>query len=84
MINWLEYLVEMDACFCYPCRMFGAQSSQFGSQPESTFTLAGFRDWKHAIGKMLSSMVMLDVLATNRHRLHGPIQIKLYLRYNPS
>ena len=22
--DWLEYSVEMDACFCYPCRMFGA------------------------------------------------------------
>ena len=41
----------MDACFCYPCRMFGAQGSQFGSRPESTFTLTGFRDWKHATGK---------------------------------
>ena len=49
--DWLEYSVEMDACFCYPCRMFRAQGSQFGSQPESTFTLTGFRDWKHATGK---------------------------------
>ena len=49
--NWLEYSVEMDACFCYPCRMFGAQGSQFGSRPESTFTLNGYRDWKHATGK---------------------------------
>ena len=49
--DWLEYSVEMDACFCYPCRMFGAQGSQFGSRPESTFTLNGYRDWKHATGK---------------------------------
>ena len=49
--EWLEYSLEMDACFCYPCRMFGAQGSQFGSRPESSFTLTGFRDWKHATGK---------------------------------
>ena len=49
--DWLEYSVEMDACFCYPCRMFGAQGSQFGSRSESTFTLNGYRDWKHATGK---------------------------------
>ena len=49
--DWLEYSVKMDACFCYPCRMFGAQGSQFGSRPESTFTVTGFRDWKHATGK---------------------------------
>ena len=46
--DWLEYALKMDACFCYPCRMFGAHGSQFGSRPESTFTLTGFRDWKHA------------------------------------
>ena len=29
----------------------GAQGSQFGSRPESTFTVTGFGDWKHATGK---------------------------------
>ena len=48
--DWLEYSVIMDACFCYPCRMFGTQGSQFGSRPESNL-VTGFRDWKHATGK---------------------------------
>ena len=44
--DWLEYSVKIDACFCYPCRMFGAPGSQFGSQPEHTFTVTSFRDWE--------------------------------------
>ena len=48
--DWLEYSIKIDACFCYPCQMFGAQGSQFGSRPESTFTETGFIDWKHATG----------------------------------
>jgi len=51
MHNWLEYSVERDACFCYPCRLFGTQSSQFGSHPRLAFTVKGFRNWKHATGK---------------------------------
>ena len=49
--EWLEYSLETDDCFCYPCRMFVAQGSQYGSPPESTFTLTGFTDWRHATGK---------------------------------
>ena len=43
--SWLEYSLERDAAFCYPCRMFNEGKSH------STFTKAGFRDWKHATGK---------------------------------
>ena len=49
--DWLEYSVKLDACFCYPCRLFGSQSSSFSSRPESAFTTNGFKDWKHATGK---------------------------------
>ena len=47
--GWLEYSVELDACFCYPCRLFGAVSGG-SSRPEPTFTSIGFKDWKHATG----------------------------------
>lgn len=40
--KWLEYNQDMDACFCFPCRVFLANSS------EKTFTQTGFRDWKNA------------------------------------
>ena len=51
--HWLEYSVMYDACFCYPCRMFGStiESSSGRSRPEPVFTSTGFRDWKHATGK---------------------------------
>ena len=51
--DWLEYSVKCDACFCYPCRMFGftSGSSTGKSRPEPVFTSSGFRDWKHATGK---------------------------------
>ena len=44
--QWLEYSVERDAAFCFPCRMFKVGSSRC----ESTFTLTGFCNWKHAMG----------------------------------
>ena len=47
---WLEYSISRDACFCYPCRLFGVSSGGL-SRPEMAFTTIGFRDWKHATGK---------------------------------
>lgn len=44
---WLEYSVERDAAFCYPCRLFKSAGS---SQSEDAFTKTGFRNWKHAMG----------------------------------
>ena len=41
---WIEYSVERDAAFCFPCRFFGVGT-------DKTFTSKGFRDWKHAKGK---------------------------------
>ena len=40
--KWLEYNQELDACFCFPCRMF------LPNPTETTFTKTGYRDWKHA------------------------------------
>ena len=40
---WLDYSVSHDAAFCYPCR-------HFHNCPDHTFTIAGFRDWKHVLG----------------------------------
>ena len=40
---WLEYLVERDACFCFPCRIFGINIASI------TFTEVGYKDWKHAL-----------------------------------
>ena len=44
MFPWIEYSVERDAVFCFPCRFFG-----FGA--DKALTCTGFRDWKHAKGK---------------------------------
>ncbi len=40
--EWLEYTEELDACFCFTCRLFLPNST------ETAFTKTGFRDWKHA------------------------------------
>ena len=45
---WLEYSIRTDACYCYSCHLFGSGS---GSKCEQSFTLVGFKDWKHATGK---------------------------------
>ena len=48
--EWLEYSVTLNACFCYPCRLFASRSDQFCSRPELAFTTNGFKNWKHATG----------------------------------
>lgn len=35
---WLEYSLEEDVAFCFPCYLFSKKSS--------LFTLKGFRNWK--------------------------------------
>ena len=45
---WLEYSIQRDAGYCYSCHLFG---SGLGSKCEKSFTLVGFKDWKHATGK---------------------------------
>ena len=49
--QWLEYSVEKDACFCYPCWLFGSASAIGSSRPEKAFTSTGFKEWKHPTGK---------------------------------
>ena len=45
--NWLEYSVNRDAAFCFPCRWFSSRLNR----PDVPFTKIGFRDWKHATGQ---------------------------------
>ena len=45
--SWLEYSIERDAAFCFPCRHFSAKAGK----NEDVFTNNGFSDWKHAAGK---------------------------------
>lgn len=42
--SWLEYSIKKDVAFCYACRFFGLGNK------DDAFVLAGFRDWKHALG----------------------------------
>ena len=42
----IEYSVEKDAIFCFPCRFFNLPCAK-----SMTFTHSGFCDWKHATGK---------------------------------
>ena len=44
---WLEYSKELDAAFCFPCRFFHPRPLR----SDKAFTLTGFKDWKHALGK---------------------------------
>lgn len=40
--QWLEYSIQKDAIFCYPCRVFGTTTNK----SEDTFVSTGFRNWK--------------------------------------
>uniref|UniRef100_A0A1X7VWZ2 TTF-type domain-containing protein n=1 Tax=Amphimedon queenslandica TaxID=400682 RepID=A0A1X7VWZ2_AMPQE len=42
--SWLEYSIERDSVYCFPCRFFGIAADQ-------SLTRVGFSDWKHARGK---------------------------------
>ena len=42
--EWLEYSIERDAAFCFPCRFFGVATNP-------ALVNTGFRDWKNARGK---------------------------------
>lgn len=44
--QWLEYSIQKDSSYCYPCRLFNKKPS------ESPFVKPhGYCDWKHAPGK---------------------------------
>ena len=51
LYSWLEYSVKKNACFCFPCHMFGCSGGVSTGRPDKTFTEVGFKDWKHATGK---------------------------------
>ena len=41
---WLEYSVERDSVYYFPCRFFGVN-------PDLLLTVTGYSDWKHSKGK---------------------------------
>jgi len=45
--RWIEYSIQKDAAYCYPCRHFTVGIGR----GEDTFRITHFRDWKHATGK---------------------------------
>lgn len=42
---WLEYSIENDAAYCFPCRVYGVNSN---ANP-TVFTETGYRNWKNAL-----------------------------------
>ena len=40
--KWLEYILESDSCFCYPCKVFNALR-------DGVFISTGFNNWKMAL-----------------------------------
>ena len=71
--NWLEYSLQKDAAFCFPCRWFGA-SSIGRSRPETTFTITGFRDRKHATGSKVHFFAIITASHTRVVLWHGTSQ----------
>ena len=46
--DWLDYSVEKDAAFCYPCRKFSVNTSTVAGH-SLTFTETGYRNWANAL-----------------------------------
>lgn len=42
--KWLQYSVQIDSAFCYPCQQF----QPYGSK-QATYTQSGFKNWKNAL-----------------------------------
>ena len=58
---WLEYIVELDACLCFPCRVY---ASNF----DTPFVRSGFKNWKNAgAGKIRQDKHGNDITSN----LHG-------------
>eukprot|EP00102_Acyrthosiphon_pisum_P021445 XP_016658655.1 PREDICTED: uncharacterized protein LOC107883349 [Acyrthosiphon pisum] len=51
--NWLEYSIEKDAIFCFPCRMFSTSSGHV----EDVFVTTGFNNWKKASLTILNTLI---------------------------
>ena len=49
--EWLEYSVNKNAAFCYPCRKFSFSDAGQGIRKDDTFTKKGYTNWKHATEK---------------------------------
>ena len=68
---WLEYFKNVDACFCYACRVFAKDSVK-----EKTFTETGFSNWKMAtetgkgLNKHQNPEVHVRVIACWRESQH--------------
>ena len=85
--SWLEYFKNVDACFCYACRVFAKDSAK-----EKTFTLTGFSNWKTAMesgrgfSKHQDSEVHIRAMAKWREREyrqnHGQA-VKNLIKVNP-
>ena len=78
--EWLEYSISRDAAFCYPCRVFTTRSGK----AEGTFTVTGFRDWKHASGNsgVLLFIRMLSLLGDSTGMV-WPMVSRLLISFIP-
>ena len=65
---WLEYSIQRDAAYCYSCRLFTARQHH---SRDSTFSIIGFRNWKHAMGKKGFLKVTTIVLLIRIQYFHG-------------
>uniref|UniRef100_A0A1X7V0P6 TTF-type domain-containing protein n=1 Tax=Amphimedon queenslandica TaxID=400682 RepID=A0A1X7V0P6_AMPQE len=45
LFPWLEYSIERDCVYCFPCRFFGVNTDR-------CLSYQGYSDWKHALGKI--------------------------------
>ena len=73
--DWLEYTVTLNACFCFPCRVFGVNLST------NAFTETGYRDRKHSLDKRERVLKACGVISTcskhfflERKRVEGSIR----------
>lgn len=52
---WLEYSIERDAVFCFPCHKMRGFLTTRQAKPDNAFTVLGYRNWKKGLGNHESS-----------------------------
>ena len=70
--SWLEYSLERDCVYCYPCRHFRSGVGH----ADQAFTVTGFHDWKHATG-IRGAFSKHNRSVTHKHAMANWAQFKI-------
>lgn len=84
--KWLQYSVDRDAAFCYPCQQFLPHGSK-----QTSYTFTGFRNWKNATdsktgfpkhNKSISHTQAMAMWQEKLHRISSTSSVETLIHQN--